>query len=136
MLLGQRNYQEGEQQDDGVEPAVEKRVNGIKRKQEKLKERQEFAKTKGNWHRSDSKQELVMEEGSWRAQGRTSNCRLKGLRGAYWSKSKSKTMEPSSSREEGPMKSENERETLRAKLKEARNAWGVVPTNGNTPSLE
>ena len=82
MLLGQRNYQEGEQQDDGVEPAVEKRVNGIKRKQEKLKERQEFAKTKGNWHRSDSKQELVMEEGSWRAQGRTSNCRLKGLRGA------------------------------------------------------
>ena len=34
------------------------------------------------------------------------------------------------------MKSENERETLRAKLKEARNAWGVVPTNGNTPSLE
>ena len=64
MLLGQRNYQEGEQQDDGVEPAVEKRVNGIKRKQEKLKERQEFAKKKGNWHRSDSKQELVMEEGS------------------------------------------------------------------------
>ena len=72
VLLGQRNYQEGEQQDDGVEPAVEKRVNGIKRKQEKLKERQEFAKKKGNWHRSDSKQELVMEEGSWRAQGRTS----------------------------------------------------------------
>ena len=72
MLLGQRNFQEAEQQDDGVEPAVEKRVNGIKRKQEKLKERQEFAKKKGNWHRSDSKQELVMEEGSWRAQGRTS----------------------------------------------------------------
>ena len=76
MLLGKRN-QEGKQQDDGVEPAVEKRVNGIKRKQEKLKERQEFAKKKGNWHRSDSKQKLVMEEGSWRAQGRTSkDCRL------------------------------------------------------------
>ena len=41
--------------------------------------------------------------------------------------------EPSSSREEGPMKAENKREKLRTKLKEARNGPGVLFRQMETP---